>query len=452
MSKGRVSFSSGPPIRRDVSPPRIPSNAKSIPQTTVLPPFVSPIHGVAPSPSIINGVKPLIQLSPRPSTPSSPQAPPQFSSEDTIPQSSSTYHTPSLMLTPVEPTQQTTFVPPYQSSSVNMSTSYPARSAPRESLVSKTVPIGSPEPVSPTTSMVAAVNASGSPSSYSAYRSNPSSDVNKTLFQLGFTQVGSVCSKGSCRYLIAVTSKGDRVLIDVSNSQGVVSVKEGEADYTQTDMVSVIPHSVRMGANECREFDVCGMAFECSEGICTVKGQGSDTNEESFTVTNVNGTNLAHKKTSLVAFPIVDYNDIIGFHSKSIESIHKTSMKVRENSWNTMVKVLDELNETTDKLFRQSAVMRRSSFQLYNSIYDSTNILRYHYETYLKNPENDEDEKNKNSMVKAGLNKRTQMFESLVSITTKIRTFQKEVNNIFEMEEEIIRTLKTLNKGLATNL
>jgi len=184
------------------------------------------------------------------------------------------------------------------------------------------------------------------------------STVEKTLVKSGYLPVDKVLTKDDngnlmCQYIKAVDATGRTTYVDL-DCEGYVAVDPEDVAMTSATKASVVPYSARIGTYECASSDVCGVAFECDNEICTVKrSDGSMTPSETvFTTSSVSQKFPGHKEHGMlsnhpISYPIVSLSDIK-------ENPERVACSVRDSHNRMRNAAFGQVNRDTTNLLESS--------------------------------------------------------------------------------------------------
>ena len=279
---------------------------------------------------------------------------------------------------------------------------------------------------------------SASPGAYSAYKSSGDSQSYKSYLRgIGFDVVENICVQGGCLYVLCTTTKGDYVVIDVSDKTGFIPVENTSA-YTKSQDFPSTPQSIISGLNDARTLSIDGVAFYQSQNICIVKGQGDESVQE-FYVTSDKKT--SHPSTSLLGIPVVGWRDVEAHPLIVTTKIHEAVVVFRENSWIIMQKSMRELTSSITTLVETNAVLNKVSVDLETGITRTSTLLDGFHTLYQQNPPETDEEREKYSLVISTLRNRSDMYERLVSISNTLRGFRQMVDGISESQRKLFEDI-----------
>jgi len=98
-------------------------------------------------------------------------------------------------------------------------------------------------------------------------------EVQKELIDMGYVPISKIVinKEGDmeAKYIKVLNKYCQPVYIEL-DTEGVLSVEKGTVSHIEMKTAMETPYDIRMEALECAGKDVCGVAFECEGGVCTL--------------------------------------------------------------------------------------------------------------------------------------------------------------------------------------
>jgi hypothetical protein len=285
-----------------------------------------------------------------------------------------------------------------------------------------------------------------------------SKGVEQTLADSGYLPVDKILTKDDnnmlmCQYIKAIDSTGRTTFVDM-DCEGFVSVDKDTMTMAKVSNASIVPYSMKMGAYECASSDVCGVAFECEDGICTVKRSHSDLNPSETVFAQVHSPKSeGHKSHGLlyghpVPYPIVTLSDIKENPNQVSCSIKDSHNRMRNISFNQANKDTKELLAATNELNQE--VQRFDNNQKVISSKLSTTIKQFEdlHDHFKRHPPTTDKKKELQRSVHYNLRKRNDMVidhiqysEAVNSRIEKIKELTGEIRNLNDYAEQLFSGL-----------
>lgn len=230
-----------------------------------------------------------------------------------------------------------------------------------------------------------------------------------------FTRDGS--GKVVCEYIKARTVRGQLVFVEM-DSGGCVAYRKDDLTAVRTKDAIKVPHSAKMGALECADLNVCGVAFECEGGICTLVRKCDDrsmapSEHHLVTVTK-------HRDTAIVmddnpiAYPVVKMSEIIANNCLVMENIDKVTRKMRNKGFLRCKKNLKENKCLLQKLVHEYHVFCENTADMFDRLQRSIDDLEHIQDPYLECPPECDENKAKYRTLGFNLRTRHDYLEHLI--------------------------------------
>ncbi len=289
-------------------------------------------------------------------------------------------------------------------------------------------------------------NESPSITSYQNYQGMlQDKNVEDTLIKSGYLPVDKILTKDDngnmiCQYIKAIDETGRSTFVDL-DCDGYVSVDQKDMTMVEKSNASVIPYSVKMGTYECASSDVCGVAFECDNEICTLKrtNESLTPTETVFTHTKTTKDVPGHKEYGIlnshpIPYPIVKLSEIKSNPSGVSCSIKDSHNRMRNASFGQTNKDTKDLVNAEQNL--QNAVNRYNKIQtnISHSLNKTIDQLEKIHEQYKRSPPTSDKEKENIRSVHYNLRKRHDLAIDYLKLSESVNS---RVHRIKELTGEI---------------
>jgi len=222
------------------------------------------------------------------------------------------------------------------------------------------------------------------------------SSVEQTLAKSGYLPVDKILTKDEndnlmCQYIKAIDPTGRTTFVDL-DCEGYVAVDPEDMKMVTASKASVLPYSVKMGTYECASSDVCGVAFECDNEICTLKRNEQSLNpSEAVFTTDHKLEGEGHKEhgmlsTQPVAYPIVSMSDIKENPDKVACSIRDSHNRMRNVAFNQASRDTSMLVEATNGLNNEARRFAMSQKNNSEKLKTTIDQLETVHETMKRRP------------------------------------------------------------------
>jgi hypothetical protein len=270
-------------------------------------------------------------------------------------------------------------------------------------------------------------------------------DVETSLVDSGYLPVDKVLTKDDngnlmCQYVKAIDETGRSVFVDL-DCDGYVSVSPKDMVVTEKSQASVIPYSVKMGTYECASSDVCGVAFECDNEICTMTRSNEDLtpSETVFSQTKLPVTTEGHKHHGIldshpIAYPIVSLSDVRANPEEVACSVRDTHNRLRNVSFAQTHKHTSELAQAQKALNtevgRYCQIQRKTADALQRTIAQLEDI----HTQYKKSPPANDEERENLRAVRFNLRKRHDMVVDYLKLS---ESMHERIGKIEELTSDL---------------
>lgn len=279
--------------------------------------------------------------------------------------------------------------------------------------------------------------------------------VEQTLTETGYLPVDKILTKDEngnlmCQYIKAVDPTGRSVFIDL-DCEGYVAVDPKDMTMTTMSNASVVPYSIKMGTYECASSDVCGVAFECDNEICTLKRSDNSLtpSETVFTSVSMPEMSSGHKEHGMIsnqpiAYPIVTLSDIKANPDQVSCSIKDSHNRMRNISFGQAKKETESLVDATKDLNNEIRRYEINHKIISGTLARTIRELETIHEQYKRSPPSNDDERAKLRLVYHNLRKRhdlvvdhLKLSESVNSRVDRIKELSGEVRSLNDYAEKL---------------
>ena len=282
--------------------------------------------------------------------------------------------------------------------------------------------------------------------------------VEQMLTESGYLPVDKILTKDEngnlmCQYIKSVDATGRTSFVDL-DCEGYVSVDPKDMTMVNgSNNASVVPYSVKMGTYECASSDVCGVAFECDNEICTLK-RADDSLVPSETVFTQSATEVGHKKHGIldnhpISYPIVSLSDIKSDPERVACSIKDAHDRMRNASFGQVSQETSGLVGATKSLNNEISRFNANQKAISASLTNTISQLEKIHNQYKKSPPVSDHERSKLRSVHYNLRKRHDMVvdhlklsESVNSRVDRIRELSGEVKALNDYTEKLFAGLE----------
>ena len=281
--------------------------------------------------------------------------------------------------------------------------------------------------------------------------------VEQTLTESGYLPVDKILTKDEndnlmCQYIKAVDSTGRSAYVDL-DCEGYVAVDPKDMKMVTSSAASVVPYSVKMGTYECAASDVCGVAFECDNEICTLK-RTDESLTPIETVFTHGGSEAGHHHHGMVgsypiSYPIVTLSDIKEKPEQVACSIRDSHNRMRNVAFGQANKDTTNLVDATKSLNNEINRFNTNQKVVSATLAKTIAQLEDIHNQYKRSPPTSDKERDNLRSVHHNLRKRhdlvvdhLKLAESVNSRVDRIRELTGEVRALNDYAEKLFAGLE----------
>jgi len=168
----------------------------------------------------------------------------------------------------------------------------------------------------------------------------PKEDLDHLLLQKGFVPLGSIVIanddgiKGKVRYIKAYDVFGNTAYIDLEEEEREVYVSPNDLTMIEIRSANTLPLATKLSALDCAKLDVCGMAFECDGGVCTIKRDAGslESKTTSFAVMKAPQVSWGREEGLAVSYPIVKLSEVLLNPWEVSKRLEKAALRIEYQS------------------------------------------------------------------------------------------------------------------------
>jgi hypothetical protein len=241
-----------------------------------------------------------------------------------------------------------------------------------------------------------------------------------------------------CPYIKAVNKNGHTVFVEL-DVDGRVEMDNENVTIERKD-INIVPYSAKIGEMDCSKLDVCGLAFQCTDGICVLTRQ-----DQSLTPLERNFQNMITIEkacdtcprvgtinSSLISYPIVKMTEIrfnpdyvLKIVDDCTKRLRNIAIRNSEVEFGATVCDLNNLTQGVNTLITNNSIVHQN-------LKDSIAKLETWNNYYLQNPPCNDEDRDKHYKTQINLQIRNQMVVDLLNITSRFnsqRQLLKDVQN-----------------------
>lgn len=252
------------------------------------------------------------------------------------------------------------------------------------------------------------------------------------------------------RYFKAFNKLGQTVFVDLDND-GIVHVNPKDLTVTPSNKSNMIPYSSKLGTMKCLDLDICGVAFECYNGICTLhRDQRSTTPiENTFVIIEGHISNNMTVNSDPIAFPIIRLSEIKNNPRLVLKTVNRATKKLRNLAHDNCHDELKKTFKIITELNKQYTKFNELQEKLFKNISSSIEILEHKITEIDDIEQLDEEDKKTYELLQYNIRLRNDKIVDLLNICkdvcntmTSNKMSEKNIVSILEYLNNIIDYLE----------
>jgi hypothetical protein len=279
--------------------------------------------------------------------------------------------------------------------------------------------------------------------------------VEYTLVNNGYIPKDKIVTKNGngqmgALYIKAINSFGQTVFVELDD-EGYVSTDKDDLTMVREEKANDIPYSIKMGIAECMNTEVCGVAFDCNESICTMIRQ-PDSNtpkEENFIYTEKRSERAAILGDKVIAYPIVRLTEIKANPNLVLENTNVATGRIRNAAYEKSMQEINESSKSVLELENAFIAFNEKRVIIQEQLNRSISDLTLMNVEYLNNKSMTDEEKEKHRLVQINLRKRNELIVELLNFCKQIGDMKSvlnaQLNKIYSIMKMIDRDFGNLD-------
>ena len=283
-------------------------------------------------------------------------------------------------------------------------------------------------------------------------KETPEEGIEHQLARLGYIVTAKILINGSdsgteARFLEAINPRGQKVFIEL-DTEGFVAISPSDLTLIEGKHATVIPYSVKVGALECAQMNICGVAFVCANGLCTLQremavGSGPNIYETNFIYTEKPAIKDGTAKLGdrITPYPIVRLSEIVNSPEEMVRSVDTVTKRIRDTAYagckSDLAKTDDAITNLRKNFLAFKDAQEVASKRLATSFEELEKVYKQ-YEAYP--PKTDEDIQNYRLLI-SNMKKRHELAVDLQYMCQQVSRAYSEISRLSKHYEEALNTL-----------
>lgn len=226
------------------------------------------------------------------------------------------------------------------------------------------------------------------------------------------------------QYIKALNKNGQYVFINI-DVDGYNTSRKSDLRLIKSNQANIVPYSIKMGAIDCAQMDVCGIAFECGpEAICVVSRNGDDLTptESNFIMSMQDGLHsaLIESEDNIMTYPIVRLSEIRIHPQQVLINTNVVTKRLRSNAYKAvgseLARTQEAINSLNASFCKFESYRNTASVSLANDV----GFLEQCNTFYSENTPTCDSEKEKWRMVQLNLMRRNEAISELLRVSRQV--------------------------------
>ena len=249
------------------------------------------------------------------------------------------------------------------------------------------------------------------------------------------------------QYIKAINKNGQKVfiLIDVN---GYTTARASDLTLMEAQGASIIPYSIKTGAYECANKDVCGVAFECGADAVCVLSRGSDDlnpKEANFVFVEQQAPSAASIETkdgTIMSYPVIRLSEIRVNPELILSNTDEVTKRLRNAAYSSLIQELAEEERSILNLNAAFGRFKQINQGIAIKLNETLSLLNEYNKSYIANPPRTDEYKDRYRELQFNLAHRNEGIETLLRLMKKVADKRPEIdvitNNINEITQYAI--------------
>lgn len=233
--------------------------------------------------------------------------------------------------------------------------------------------------------------------------------------------VTSTGSNNKIQFIKALNSLGQKVYIYV-DINGFIPIENTDIALIESSSPVSISYSMKTGAYNCVQHEVCGVAFECgSDSVCTLTRLGNDITpvENNYTFSDPSSIK-SDNNVSIMSIPIILLSEIRANPDLVLSNTDIVTRRLRNATYQTLLQDLAITEQAISNLHSSIELFQQRSNDIVCIL--SNKLLQYKNwnNAYITNPPQTDEFKEKHKLLRAAMARRNDEVTTILRIMRKI--------------------------------
>lgn len=281
----------------------------------------------------------------------------------------------------------------------------------------------------------------------------PEEGIEHQLARLGYIVTAKILINGAehegveARFLEAINRRGQKVFIEL-DTEGFVAISPTDLTLVEGKHATVIPYSVKVGALDCAQMDICGVAFICSNGLCTLQremvGTGPNIYETNFIYTEkpTIRDGVAKLGDRMTPYPIIRLSEIQENPEAMLKSVDTVTKRIRDTAYASCMADLEKTEDAITNLRKNFTSFKEAQESASKRLMVSVEELNKVYKQYQNNPPKTDRQIADYRLLIANMKKRHELTVDLHYMCQQVSRSYGEISRLAKQYDEALNTLK----------
>lgn len=242
-----------------------------------------------------------------------------------------------------------------------------------------------------------------------------------------------------CVYVKAINPSGYIVFVEM-DEDGYIIHQEGAMITTRKKKDDMVSLYSKKSAMECAQTDVCGLAFECRDGICSLTHSDSSTMPEEVNFV-IKDSRKIEKKENPVAYPIVRMSEIRHNPELTLKNVDLCTKRLRNTSYRYSNEQVERTFSLETPLREQMSLFKKQYDQIYHNIRTRIDQLEKIHNIHLNNKFPTEASKKDFRTIQHNLKTSNDMVVDLLQFSSSFSSKQTQLQSLIDEFKQINQSM-----------
>lgn len=248
-----------------------------------------------------------------------------------------------------------------------------------------------------------------------------------------------------CIYVKTINPNGHVVFVEM-DVDGYIYNEKGSfiTERVENANSSLVPTHSKMSAMECAKSDVCGVLFECADGICTLTHKDHTTDPEEFNFRRLHSSSASFVDTTDAAaiYPIVRMSEIRYNPALTLKCVESCTKRLTNKAQQTMSEEQERTYLLDTQLQKEFSAFKGKFHEIHNALKRKIEKLEYVHHEHIYNKHPTEKSKQDHKTIQRALTDANAMMIHLSSISHQFSAQQTLLRKMVDDTHTLVTQLK----------